>query len=418
MKKYIWILFLLHFIAAFSKIDSEKNLIRDSKFSEKEKEWGVSKKFGAKGEYYFKDDYFEAVSQTPNLKEEYGFQFYQENLKFQKGGIYKISFEAESEEEEKLFVKVTGTNARNWKTYLYKKLEPTPGYQRYQYIFSIDKEDNGARLEFWLTRLKTKTKIKNITMELIDVYDVKDVEKERDKISEKIGERKLIWKEEFDYEGGLKKEYWVHELGGSGWGNEELQSYTSSIENSYVKDGTLHVVADYNKATNKFTSARVITKGLKNFKYGYFEVSAKLPSGKGTWPAIWLYGAGRRYSEIDIMEHIGAETGIVHFSTHTSNQLDDLETHRTAFVTVTGATTDFQIYGLEWTSKYIRGFVNGVEYFNLYKEDFPPDFWQFDENMFIILNLAVGGTWGGVNGVDYKSFPQTFLIDYVRVYEY
>lgn len=118
------------------------------------------------------------------------------------------------------------------------------------------------------------------------------------------------------------------------------------------------------------------------------------------------------------MEHVGAEKGIIHFSAHTSNHLWDLETHRTSSLKIDRATEDFNLYTLKWAPTYLKGYVNGVEYFNLYKEDFPPEFWSFDDKMFIILNLAVGGTWGGAEGVDYNSFPQKLEIDYIRVYEF
>lgn len=420
MKKILLIIFLLCCAQLYCETDSgndlpKSNLIRNSEFSKSgTNAWKIGKNYGAKGIYNFNDNYFEAISEIVDIREEYAFQLYQENIKLKKGGIYKVSLEAESDGEEQLYIKMTGTNSTNWKTYLFKKFEATPNYQRYEYIFSVEKADERARLEFWLTRAKTKIRIRNIKLELIDIYDIKKKVEEKEK---KDKFKKLIWDEEFNYEGELNKKKWKFELGDSGWGNKELQKYTNNLENAYVKNGVLNIVA-LKDEKNKITSARVVTKGLKNFTYGEIEVRAKLPEAKGTWPAIWLYGAGRKYSEIDIMEHVGAEKGIIHFSAHTSNHLWDLETHRTSSLKIDRATEDFNLYTLKWAPTYLKGYVNGVEYFNLYKEDFPPEFWSFDDKMFIILNLAVGGTWGGAEGVDYNSFPQKLEIDYIRVYEF
>ncbi|MGL5055612.1 MAG: family 16 glycosylhydrolase [Fusobacteriaceae bacterium] len=422
MKGIFIIIFLLCCAHLYCENDSgnnssSSNLVANSEFAKPiSNTWKIQKNYGAKGTYSFKENYFEAISETTDIREEYGFQLYQENIKLKKGGIYKVSLESESEGEEQIFIKMTGTDSTNWKTYLFKKFEATPNYQRYEYIFSVEEDDKKARLEFWLTRAKTKIRIRNIKLELIDVYDIKKKVKEKARgDAEKF--KKLIWNEEFNYEGELDKTKWRFELGDSGWGNKELQKYTDSPQNAYVKNGVLNIVA-VKDDKNKITSARVVTKGLKTFTYGEIEVKAKLPEGKGTWPAIWLYGAGKKYSEIDIMEHVGAEKGTVHFSVHTSNHLWDLESHRTSSIKIEKATEDYNIYTLKWTPEYLKGYVNNVEYFNLYKDDFSPEFWSFDDKMFIILNLAVGGTWGGVEGIDYNSFPQRLEVDYIRVYEY
>lgn len=420
MKKIFMIIFLLCYTQLYCENDSggnlsNNNLIKNPEFSKLiGNTWEIQKSYGAKGTYSFKDNYFEAVSEITDIREDYAFQLYQEDIKLKKGGIYKISLEAESDGEEQLFIKMTGTNSTDWKTYLFKKFEVTPNYQRYEYIFSMENEDRKARLEFWLTKARTKIRIRNIKLELVDIYEVKKKVKERREIGKF---KKLIWNEEFNYEGELDKTKWRFEVGDSGWGNKELQRYTDNPRNAYVEDGILNIVA-MKDDKNKITSARVVTKGLKNFTYGEIEVRARLPEGKGTWPAIWLYGEGKKYSEIDIMEHVGAEKGVVHFSAHTSNHLWDLESHRTSSIKIEKATEEYNIYTLKWTETYIKGYVNNVEYFNLYKDDFPPEFWSFDDKMFIILNLAVGGTWGGVEGIDYNSFPQSLEVDYIRVYEY
>lgn len=284
---------------------------------------------------------------------------------------------------------------------------------------------------------------------------------------------KLIWSEEFDYTGAPDPKKWGYELGASGWGNGELQSYTNSINNAFVKDGMLNVVAintlpitqqvplpNNAKKTKKqtsvdevtqrdnptqppvstpiptpvptpvptpipgppvpgsYTSARLVTKGKASFKYGRIQISAKLPTGKGTWPALWLYGTGSTYSEIDIMENVGYEPQLVWFSTHSESGSANPSAHHTSPITIKDTNTAFHVYSIDWTPDYILGFVDGVQYFSLYKKDIDPSLWTFDASMFLIINLAVGGSWGGYEGVDSSAFPQSILVDYIRVYEY
>jgi beta-glucanase (GH16 family) len=244
---------------------------------------------------------------------------------------------------------------------------------------------------------------------------------------------KLLWSDEFNYTGQPDPKKWTYELGASGWGNDELQYYTNNIKNAYVKDGMLNVVAinephpgtntakkrvDQKILSNMFTSARLVTKGKVTFKYGRFEIRAKLPITKGTWSAFWLYGRGESYSEIDIMENVGYESELVWFSAHSESGKADPNRHHTSSITIKDTSTEFHIYSMDWTPDYIIGYVDGVEYFSLYKNKIDPKYWHFDDGMFLIINLAVGGSWGGYEGVDKAGYPQSILVDYVRVYEY
>jgi beta-glucanase (GH16 family) len=238
---------------------------------------------------------------------------------------------------------------------------------------------------------------------------------------------KLVWSDEFNYTGPPDPKKWGYEIGGSGWGNQELEYYTDNIKNAFVKDGMLNVVAINEPypipnttipVANMYTSARLVTKGKATFNYGRIEIRAKLPSGVGTWSAFWLFGRGTAYSEIDIMENVGYEKEKVWFSTHSESGDANPKTHSTAMATVNNTDTAFHIYSIDWTPDYIIGYVDGVKYYSLYRKDIDPSLWTFNDGMFLIINLAVGGSWGGYEGVKSSSFPQTILVDYVRAYAY
>lgn len=240
---------------------------------------------------------------------------------------------------------------------------------------------------------------------------------------------KLIWSDEFNYVGVPNTSKWAYELGGSGWGNDELQYYTDNPKNAFVKNGMLHITAINEPypvpvpsrdvpLKDQFTSARLVTKGKATFKYGRIEVRAKLPIGVGVWSAFWLFGRGEKYSEIDIMENVGYEPEKVWFSTHSESGTVNKEAHNTKMIIVANTNTVFKTYSLDWTPEYIIGYVDGVQYFSLYKKDIAPELWTFDDGMFLIFNLAVGGSWGGYAGIDHAAFPQTIQVNYVRVYAY
>lgn len=238
---------------------------------------------------------------------------------------------------------------------------------------------------------------------------------------------KLIWSDEFNYTGAPDPTKWAYETGASGWGNNELQYYTNNIKNAFVADGMLNIVAinepypSTDKKTPRkdmFTSARLVTKAKATFKYGRIELRAKLPITKGTWSAFWLYGRGEKYSEIDIMENVGYESELVWFSAHSESGSADPKAHHTSPITIKDTSTAFHVYSIDWTPEYIIGYVDGIKYFSLYKNSIDPKYWHFDDGMFLIINLAIGGSWGGYEGVDRSGYPQTILVDYVRVYEY
>lgn len=227
---------------------------------------------------------------------------------------------------------------------------------------------------------------------------------------------KLIWADEFNYNGAPDSSKWGYDLGAGGWGNNELEYYTDQPQNVIVKDGMLHITAlKENYKGSSYTSARILTKGKFSFKYGRVEVRAKLPSGVGTWPAIWMLGSNidsahwPAAGEIDIMEHLGRQLnkiyGTLHYPGHSGGNANGKTTM------IKNATTQFHIYGLEWTPEIIKISVDGKVYQTVPNS---PDI-PFNHNFFIILNEAMGGNFGGP--VDPNVTKASMEVDYVRVYQ-
>ncbi len=242
----------------------------------------------------------------------------------------------------------------------------------------------------------------------------------------------LVWSDEFSTPDGSSPDpaKWTYDLGGNGWGNHELESYTNRKENAQIEKGNLVVTAQketYTGAdgvTREYTSARLKTQGLFSQAYGRFEARIKIPEGQAIWPAFWMLGedvptAGwPKCGEIDIMENVGKEPGTVHGSLHgpsTSAKTSDL----TAIYTLPGGlrlADDFHLYAVEWDPDTIRFYVDSNLYATFLSSQWPPGGnWVFDHPFFIILNVAVGGVWPGNPDASTK-FPQSMLVDYVRVY--
>jgi beta-glucanase (GH16 family) len=233
----------------------------------------------------------------------------------------------------------------------------------------------------------------------------------------------LVWADEFNEGSRPNEADWTYEQGNGcpsncGWGNNEEQYYTDKTQNVRIENGILIIEA--RKEDNKITSGRIITQGKRSFKYGRIEVRAKLPSGRGTWPAIWMLGENINTvgwpacGEIDIMEYVGYEPQKVHGSLHTPSSYGN--TQNTSEITVSNAESAFNLYAIEWDEEKIRFFVNDTNFYT-YQPAKSSSTWPFDQQAFLILNLAIGGNWGGAQGVDESIFPQRFEIDYVRVYQ-
>lgn len=224
----------------------------------------------------------------------------------------------------------------------------------------------------------------------------------------------LVWSEEFNYNGVPDPAKWGYDLGAGGWGNAELQNYTSRIENSVVSNGTLKINAIKENLNNSpYTSARLLTKDKFAFKYGKVEVRAKVPAGVGTWAAAWMLGSNISTAgwpacgEIDIMEHLGREINKVYGTLHYPGRFGGSADGNTRMIT--NATTEFHIYSLDWTAAFIKIYVDGLLVHSVSNPHA-----AFNQNFFIILNLAMGGNFGGP--VDPAVTGGTMEVDYVRVY--
>lgn len=241
------------------------------------------------------------------------------------------------------------------------------------------------------------------------------------------GDKVLVWSDEFDYNGLPDSKKWSYDTDGNsgGWGNNELQFYTASrLKNAEVKDGFLTITAhkeDYEGF--KYTSARLVTRQKGDWLYGRVEVKAKIPDGRGTWPAIWMlptdwqYGGWPSSGEIDIMESVGYDPYKIVGTVHTEAYNHSIGTQKGATTTVQTCYSDFHLYVLEWDLAEIRIFVDDLLYFTFRNDGTGYKTWPFDKRFHLLLNVAVGGNWGGAQGVDDSIFPKTMVIDYVRIYQ-
>jgi licheninase len=237
---------------------------------------------------------------------------------------------------------------------------------------------------------------------------------------------KQVWGDEFDGQGLPDGSKWTYETGGDGWGNQEQQFYTrEDTDNARVENGTLIIEArKESDQGSAYTSARLNSR--ESWTYGRVEVRAKVPAGKGTWPAIWMLADNDTYGdqywpdngEIDIMEHVGYDEGVIHGTIHTKafNHIEG--TDKGSSRTIPTATSEFHTYALEWTPGEIRVSVDGQTYFTFQnREQYSWQEWPFDQPFHLLLNVAVGGTWGGAEGIDDSAFPERMVLDYVRVYK-
>ena len=237
----------------------------------------------------------------------------------------------------------------------------------------------------------------------------------------------LVWSDEFNYTGLPDSKKWSYDVGAGGWGNQELEYYTDSrLENAYVENGKLIIQARMESYKGSpYTSVRLLTKNKGDWTYGRVEVRAKLPYGKGTWPAIWMLptvwnlgdGGWPDNGEIDIMEHVGYDPGIIHGSTHCNKYVFTKGTQKTATINIPSAMFSFHNYIMEWTKDNIKMYVDDKLYFTSINEGTGWQYWPFFKNFHLILNIAVGGSWGGAQGIDTSIFPQKMEVQYVRVYK-
>ena len=239
--------------------------------------------------------------------------------------------------------------------------------------------------------------------------------------------RELVWSDEFDYEGLPDDTKWNYDTVGNsyGWGNNELQYYTvERKENAWV-DGEFLTIAAIRESWNdfNFTSARLTSKEKGDWLYGRMEIRAKVPGGRGIWPAIWMlptdweYGGWPESGEIDIMEHVGYEPDSIYTTVHTGAFNHTQGTQVGDATYVPDCEDKFHVYAIEWDEEKIDFFIDEKKVFTFNNSKKGHDEWPFDKRFHLILNVAVGGNWGGLHGVDDSIFPAEMKIDYVRVYQ-
>ncbi|MEX0322511.1 MAG: family 16 glycosylhydrolase [Puniceicoccaceae bacterium] len=273
----------------------------------------------------------------------------------------------------------------------------------------------------------------------------------------------LQWADEFDYTGAPDPSKWTHEIGAGGWGNNEVQVYTDSLDNSRVEEGRLiiEVRQTGEGRSPNYTSARLITRDKAEFKFGRIEARIKLPLETGTWPAFWMLAAEQTYGtqywpdngEIDVLEAVGYEQDPlfknlagdqqlpnVHGTIHTFQRNGSDNTGLGGSTFLSDVSSEYHEYAINWSDGRIEWEVDGNVYFSLNRDDLLPSrnppsdpwkWWPFDKDFFLILNVAVGGSWGGhfnsgfyptdspygLDGIDHDGvWPQRMEVDYVRVY--
>lgn len=226
-----------------------------------------------------------------------------------------------------------------------------------------------------------------------------------------------LWSDEFNTDGFPNSNNWGYDTGNNnGWGNNELQYYTNRQENAFVSNGTLKIVLKKEAYQGfNYTSARLLSKGKFSFKYGKVDIRAKLPAGGGTWPALWMLGDNistvgwPACGEIDIMEHVGNQLnkiyGTVHHPNHSGGNADG------ATVNIPNVTTEFHVYSLDWSPTQIKFYVDNQLFYTFANSSSLP----FNQNFFFIMNIAMGGNFGGAVDPNFNS--STMEVDYVRVYQ-
>ena len=231
---------------------------------------------------------------------------------------------------------------------------------------------------------------------------------------------KLVWQDDFSGGSEALADSWRFEDWAPGYVNHELQRYVpDDRRTSYVQGGALHIVA--RKDGGQVISARMNSR--ESWLYGYVEAKIRLPKGKGTWPAFWMmpddFSKGwPACGEIDIMEEVGTHANYTSSSIHCESYNHVKNTQKTAERLTAGAEDEYHVYALEWTEDYIKTFVDGEPLLTFNNDKAGRDStWPFNKKFYIILNLAWGGDWGGMNGVDESALPCTMQVDYVRVYK-
>ena len=251
---------------------------------------------------------------------------------------------------------------------------------------------------------------------LLAIYSCNEDEKQT-----VVTKTQLVMSEEFNTNGAPDSSLWSYDIGNgnNGWGNNELQNYTDNSANIKIEDGMLKITAI--KQGSAYTSARIQTKGKFEKKYGRIEARIKMPFGKGLWPAFWMLGANSgtvawpQCGEIDIMEYLGSKPTSIFGSVHGPGYSGGEAITKNYSLSNDRFDNGFHVFGIEWDENYINYYVDNVLYNQITPADVPGQ-WVFNQPFYIILNMAVGGNFPGSPNSS-TVFPQTMLVDYVRVYQ-
>ncbi|MDF1546612.1 MAG: family 16 glycosylhydrolase [Bacteroidales bacterium] len=243
--------------------------------------------------------------------------------------------------------------------------------------------------------------------------------------TKKLATKELVWCDEFNYKGLPDSTKWSYQVGGHGWGNNELQYYTmADTQNVSVVNGCLFITARKQQLENKeYTSTRLISKNKGNWKYGKIEIRARLPKGRGLWPAIWMlptdnkYGGWLASGEIDIMEHVGYLLDFLFQTVHTKSFNHMIGTQVSKGIKMSDVYNDFHIYSIDWQQDKIDFYIDNNRCLTFKNSHKSFGEWPFDQQFYLLMNIAVGGGWGGKKGIDNTIFPATMEIDYVRVFQ-
>lgn len=240
----------------------------------------------------------------------------------------------------------------------------------------------------------------------------------------------LVWSDEFDGHGAPDPSKWGYDTGDGcphmcGWGNNELQYYTHDrLQNARMENGNLIIEAHRELINSRaYSSARLVSKHKGDWTYGKITARAKLPKGKGVWPAIWMlptnweYGGWPESGEIDIMEFVGYMPDSLFGSVHTERFNHVIGTQVTKGIYSNTLSSEFHEYGVEWNADKIDFLFDGKVFQTFHNRREGHTAWPFDKDFHVILNVAVGGNWGGKEGIDTSIWPQRMEVDYVRVYQ-
>lgn len=230
---------------------------------------------------------------------------------------------------------------------------------------------------------------------------------------------KLVWHDEFV--GSSLGSDWTHEVQNAGWVNSELQAYVNNDRATNVANGVLNITC-YKDNSGRICSGRIYAHPKTGWTYGWFEARIKLPSGKGTWPAFWMMPVNFNNDwpasgENDIMEEVGYDPNNVHSTIHCTAYNNGGTAKESATKHVDNAEGGWHVYACEWTEDYMSYYVDGEKYFTYTPDNKTKTYWPFNQPFYIILNLAWGGSWGGLQGTDEKALPATMKVDYVRVFQ-